>query len=78
MTIEQSNYVYDTSAGELDSVVTRRGNGASQFEMKERNKYHSGLLKERKVRFTGSAAGDMDNALFRYGYEVCNAILRPL
>ena len=62
----ESEFGYDSETGTLDSVITRIGH---HFNMRTRNKYHSGLLKEQKVIFLGSSSPDFDNAIFRYQYD---------
>ena len=61
----ESEFSYDEETGTLDTVLIRKGHS---FDMKLRNKYHSGLLKEQKVRFTGGYP-PLDNAIFRYQYD---------
>lgn len=61
----EADYSYDPSAGTLDAVVVQSGHG---LDLKIRNKYHSGLLKERRLRFVGDDP-ELDNALFRYQYD---------
>ena len=62
----ESEFGYDSDTGTLDSVITRIGH---HFNMRTKNKYHSGLLKEQKVIFLGSSSPDFDNAVFRYQYD---------
>ena len=57
---------YDHDTGLLESVVTRSGH---HFDMRMRMKYHGGLMKEMKIRFSGSSSPDFDNAIFRYQYD---------
>ena len=57
---------YDHDTGLLESVVTRCGH---HFDMRMRMKYHGGLMKEMKIRFSGSSSPDFDNAIFRYQYD---------
>ncbi len=59
-----SVFSYDDS-NLLESAVTRSGHS---FEMKIRNKYHSGLLKEQKIRFSGSQP-QLSSAVFRWQYD---------
>ena len=59
----ESELGYDPDTGLLESVVTRSGH---HFDMRMRMKYHGGLMKELKVRFSGSSSPDFDNAIFRY------------
>ena len=59
----EADYSYDGETGALDAVVVQSGHG---LDLKTRNKYHSGLLKERRIRFVGGSGNpEMDNALFR-------------
>ena len=63
----EADYSYEPSAGTLDAVVVQSGHG---LDLKIRNKYHSGLLKERRLRFVGGSDNpELDNALFRYQYD---------
>ena len=62
----ESEFGYDSDTGTLDSVITRIGH---HFNMRTKNKYHSGLLKEQKVIFLGSTSVDFDKAIFRYQYD---------
>ena len=62
----ESEFGYDSDTGTLDSVITRIGH---HFNMRTKNKYHSGLLKEQKIIFLGSSSPDFDNAMFRYQYD---------
>ncbi len=62
----ESELGYDAASGLLESVVTRCGH---HFDMRMRLKYHGGLMKEMKVRFSGSSSPDFDNAVFRYQYD---------
>ena len=64
--VTESEFGYDTETGVLESVSTRSGH---HFNMRTRNKYHSGLLKEQKVIFLGSSSPDFSNAVFRYQYD---------
>ncbi|XP_059078932.1 teneurin-m-like isoform X2 [Tigriopus californicus] len=61
----ESTFDYDEDTGNLDTVVTRQGHG---FDLKARFKYHGGLLKEQKLRFTGGFP-DLENAIFRHQYD---------
>ena len=56
---------YDDADGTLESVSVRKGHS---FDMRQRFKYHGGLLKETKVRFAGGVPA-LDNAVFRYQYD---------
>ena len=58
----ESELNYDTDTGQLESVVTRCGH---HFDMRTRMKHHGGLMKEMKIRFSGSSSPDFDNAIFR-------------
>ena len=58
----ESELGHDQDTGLLESVVTRSGH---HFDMRTRMKYHGGLMKEMKVRFSGSSSPDFDNAIFR-------------
>ena len=62
----ESEFSYDPQSGVLESAVTKRGH---TFDMRARFKYHSGLLKEQRVRFAGGGRPDLDNAQFRYQYD---------
>ena len=62
----ENEFGYDSDTGTLDSVITRIGH---HFNMRTKNKYHSGLLKEKKTIFLGSSSTDFDNAVFRYQYD---------
>ena len=62
----ESELGHDHDTGLLESVVTRCGH---HFDMRTRMKYHGGLMKEMKVRFSGSSSPDFDNAIFRYQYD---------
>ena len=62
----ESEFGYDSDTGTLDSIATRIGH---HFNMRTRNKYHSGLLKEQKIIFLGSSSPEFDNAVFRYQYD---------
>ncbi len=61
----ESELGYDSADGTLESVTVRKGHS---FEMRLRNKYHGGLLKEQKIRFAGGLP-QLDNAVFRYQYD---------
>lgn len=58
----ESELGYDHDTGLLESVVTRSGH---HFDMRMRMKYHGGMMKEMKIRFSGSSSPDFDNAIFR-------------
>ncbi len=62
----ESEFGYDPRTGALESAVTKRGHA---FDLRVRNKYHSGLLKEQRVRFAGGGRPTLDNAVFRYQYD---------
>jgi hypothetical protein len=62
----ESEMLYDSDSGLLESVVTRSGH---RFDMRTRLKYHSGLMKEQKMRYSGSSSPDFDSAVFRYQYD---------
>jgi len=64
--VTESEFGYDGETGALESVSTRSGH---HFNMRTRNKYHAGLLKEQKVIFLGSSSPDFSNAVFRYHYD---------
>jgi hypothetical protein len=59
----EMEFNYDEITGLLESVMTRSGH---HFDMRTRYKYHGGLTKEMKVRFSGASSPDFDNAIFRY------------
>ena len=58
----ESEFGYNLDTGLMESVVTRCGH---HFDMRTRMKYHGGLMKEMKIRFSGSSSPDFDNAVFR-------------
>lgn len=58
----ESEFGYDEDTGLVESVVTRCGH---HFDMRTRMKHHGGLMKEMKIRFSGSSSPDFDNAVFR-------------
>ena len=58
----ESEFGYNLDTGLMESVVTRCGH---HFDMRTRMKYHGGLIKEMKIRFSGSSSPDFDNAVFR-------------
>ena len=62
----ESELGHDTDTGLLESVITRSGH---HFDMRTRMKYHGGLMKEMKVRFSGSSSPDFDNAIFRFEFS---------
>ena len=57
---------YDADDATLASANVRQGRA---FEMRQRFKYHGGLLKETKVRFASNGAVAFDSATFRYQYD---------
>ena len=62
----ESEFGYDPRSGALESAVTKKGH---TFDMRVRLKYHSGLLKDQRVRFAGGGRPDLSGAQFRYQYD---------
>ena len=52
---------WEDESGRIESIYISQGS----FEMRERRKYHSGLIKEQKIRFGGAMPG-FDNANIKY------------
>ncbi|XP_040567553.1 teneurin-m isoform X3 [Lepeophtheirus salmonis] len=55
-------FEYDSETGSMTMVLVKK----LGLEMKLRNKYHMGLLKEQKIRFSNRF---FDNAVFRHQYD---------
>ena len=56
----EMEFSWDDQSGAIESIYVSQGS----FEMREKRKYHSGLLKEQKIRFGGVAG--FDNANIKY------------